>query len=67
MKVRSVAYVDKEPRLGIRRLGLGGLLRRTPSPQSNSATHSQVQDVVELARKCTGEFLTLPDRNLPSL
>ena len=28
MNVRSVAYVDKEPRLGIRRLGFGGLLRR---------------------------------------
>ena len=36
-------------------------LSSTPSPQSNSATHSQVQDVVELARKCTGEFLTLPE------
>ena len=36
-------------------------LSSTPSPQFNSVNHSQVQDVVELARKRTGEFLPLPE------
>ena len=39
-------------------------LSSTPSPQSNSANRSQVQDVVELAHKRTGEFLPLPEPKL---
>ena len=62
MNVRSVAYVDKEPRLGIRRLGLGGLLRRATGftikkGQATNAVRSRCNDSIEAQ---IGQYFWLP-------